>query len=90
MPAADTIVRRADVLWRHAADSVLVRRPGGDEVLKLTGSGVALWDALEGPVTFAELCGDLAADHGADAELVRTDIIPVIEDLHERGAVILD
>lgn len=87
---ASTVLRRGDVLWRHTADAVLVRRPDGDEVLKLTGSGIALWDALEGPVTFTQLCDDLALDHRADVETIRADIAPVIDDLHDRGVVRLD
>lgn len=77
-------------MWRRTLDGLLIRRPGADEVLMLTGSGVALWDALDAPMSFAELCSHLAAGHDADAATIASDLEPVVSDLLHRGALVVD
>jgi hypothetical protein len=96
--APDHVLRRGDVIWRSVLDGVLVRRPrsvagtAGDEaeVVRLSGSGVALWHALAAPVTHAELCAELARDHGVDVATVAADLQPVLDDLLGRGLVVRD
>jgi hypothetical protein len=83
-------LRRADVLWRATLDGVVIRRPGEDDaraVVKLGGTGRSLWDALDEPSTFDELCDRLAASHGAERAVVAADLAPVIEDLVARSVV---
>lgn len=84
---ADRLVRRAPVLWRTTIGAVLVRAPGGAEVTKIAGTGVALWEALVEPRSFDDLCAHLASAHGADAATVAQDLRPVVDDLIERGAL---
>ncbi len=86
-PSADRVVRRAPVLWRTTIGAVLVRAPGGDEVTKIAGTGVALWEALAEPRSFGDLCGHLALVHGVDPATVAQDLGPVVDDLIERGAL---
>ena len=86
----DAIVQRADVLWRRTLDGVLIRRPpAAAEVVKLAGTGSALWDALSDPIRFADLCEVLAGLHDVGAQTIAADIEPVVEDLAERGVVLL-
>lgn len=84
----DRVIRRAPVLWRSTIGAVLVRVPGGTEVTQIGGTGVALWEALEEPRTFAELSAVLATQHGVDAATVAEDLGPVVDDLIERGAIL--
>ena len=86
-PGRDPTVRRADVVWRRVADGVMIRRRGDDETVVLTGSGVALWTALEAPIAVEELTRRLAATHGTTPEVVAADIGPVLDDLVDRGVV---
>ena len=80
-------IRRADVLWRATLDGVLIRPLGATEVVKLAGTGLALWAALEEPASFDEVCAGLAATHDADADTIATDLWPVINDLADRGVL---
>ena len=80
-------IRRADVLWRDTLDAVLVRPPGGVEVVKLAGTGRALWAALEEPQRFTDLCADLGATHDADVSVIAADLTPVVSDLIARGVL---
>jgi Coenzyme PQQ synthesis protein D (PqqD) len=80
-------IRRADVLWRDTLDAVLVRPPGADEVVKLAGTGRALWAALEEPLIFADLCDVLAETHDAETAAIAADLLPVISDLMARGVL---
>lgn len=86
-PGSDTMVRRADVLWRRIADGVMIRRRGDDEAVLLTGSGVALWSALVAPVSTGDLARRLAATHDTTPDVVAADIEPVLDDLVARGVV---
>lgn len=75
------------MLWRTTIGAVLVRVPGGNEVTKIAGTGVALWEALAEPRSFGDLCQHLATVHGADPATVADDLGPVVDDLIERGAL---
>jgi hypothetical protein len=74
------------VLWRATLVGVLIRPPGADEVVKVAGTGLALWAELEQPTHFSELCASLAVALGADPNQIAADLTPVIDDLVE-GAV---
>jgi len=79
-----TSLRRADVLWRATLDGVLIRPVGGPEVVKLAGTGLALWAALDEPSSFESVCAALAAIHDADLDVIASDLRPVIDDLTAR------
>ncbi len=86
-PGSDTMVRRADVLWRRVADGVMIRRRGDDETVVLAGSGIALWSVLVAPISMGDLTRQLAATHATTPDVVAADIEPVLDDLVERGVV---
>lgn len=88
MPVApDTVVRRADVVWRRTLDAVLVRVPGGGDVVELAGTGVALWDGLVAARRFDDLCVLLAHGHGAPVDEVTADLSAAVADLAARGVL---
>lgn len=87
--APETVVRRGDVLWRATLGAVLIRPPGADEVVKLAGTGLALWAVLDEPLTFRDLCAELATTHSTDTDQIAADLTPVLEDLSSRTVISL-
>lgn len=88
MNSGATTLRRADVLWRGVMGGVLIRRRGHDESILLTGSGVALWLALDEPTDLTRLVRGLARDHGATEDTVMADVGPAVAHLVELGVVV--
>ena len=86
----DAVLRRGDVLWRHTLDGVLVRRRGVHQTVLLSGTGVALWEALSGPLPAGELAARLATAHDADAATVADDLAPVLTELLASGVLARD
>lgn len=82
------VVARADVLWRTVIDGVLILSRGADEPVLLTGSGVALWSALDQPASLADVVHRLARDHQTDRATVESDLAPVVADLVDRGVLV--
>ncbi len=75
------------MLWRDGEFGVVILAPGASEPRTLTGSGRALWRALERPVTAADLAAALADGFGVDPALVAVDIAPVLEELFRIAAI---
>lgn len=88
--AAHHVIARGDVLWRATLDGVLVRVPGADEVVKLAGTGAAVWAELDGDTRFDDLCERLAARHQTEPARVADDLRPVLVDLADRTVVRID
>ena len=88
--SAEYVIRRGDVLWRATLDGVLVRVPGGDDVVKLAGTGAALWAELDEPIRFHAVCAALARTHDANAERIASDLAPVIDELADKAVVQID
>lgn len=84
--AAPRFVRSDRVLWRRTAHVVITRRLDG-ETLTLTGTGPALWDALDRPRTLDELSRLLADGFGVSPGRVAEDIEPVLSRLEADGVV---
>ena len=47
--AAHHVIARGDVLWRATLDGVLVRVPGGADVVQLAGTGASVWATSNWP-----------------------------------------
>ena len=87
--APDTALGRGPVLWRRSGDQILIRRRGQDRLVVLAGTGVALWSALQTPVTFAELVTELATAHDAPVERVSDDLQVTVANLLDDGVVVM-
>jgi hypothetical protein len=81
-----TLVRSREALWRRLPDRLLVLS-GGDEVLTLAGTAVAVWDELAEPIEPSELAARLADRFHADAAEVEADLERLLERLVAAGAV---
>jgi hypothetical protein len=79
--------RRPDVLWRRGVHRILALAVDGQAITELTGTGVALWDALEDAATEAELAIVLATQFEADLASVTRDLGAALEDLVDRDLV---
>ncbi|MEZ5145405.1 MAG: PqqD family protein [Acidimicrobiales bacterium] len=86
---AGTRWRRApDALWRESPDALIVKAPVSDvEPVAVSGAAAHLWDLLAEPHTTDELAEALAELHHADADVVRTDIEPVLASLCDHHVV---
>jgi hypothetical protein len=75
------------VLWRAAPSLVVLLAPGAAAAAALRGPGAALWEALEQPATVAELASRLAGPFAVDPATVERDILSLVDELVELGAV---
>jgi hypothetical protein len=75
------------VLWRQAADRVLLLPATDGELVSLTGTGVALWELLVEPVELSELSAVMATAYHTDPQVIAADVLPLLEDLARRGLV---
>jgi hypothetical protein len=86
--SASASLRRAPAtLWREGEFGVVLLAPGQTEPRTLTGTGRALWRALERPITPAELAAELADAFGVSSSRVEADITPVLAELRRIGAI---
>jgi hypothetical protein len=84
--AAERWVRSPHVLWRTAPGFLAVADIDG-EVTRAEGPAADIWEQLAEPVTIERLSSELADRYGEPVEAVRTDLIPFLLDLAERGIV---
>jgi len=83
-----TRLRRSPlVLWRSVGAEVILAEPGRTDFELLSGSGGAVWRALDGPRTLAELVDALAVEHGVEAASIEGDVRQLVGTLSARGLV---
>jgi hypothetical protein len=80
------LVRSDLALWRRVGSSVVILRPGTPP-FRIAGSGGAVWDLLGAPISPADIVAALAAAFDAPSEVVAADVLPLLDDLLDRGAV---
>lgn len=80
-------VRGVEVLWRRNPGEVVFLALGDDEVVRLPGTGAALWDHLTHAVALDDLATRLARDFSADSHQVATEVQTLLDELVRRGAV---
>ena len=74
-------------LWRRSSDRVVVDLPDADEALILAGPASKAWTLLTEPWTEEELTAALAEQYGERPEAVRDDVIAMLEQLRDAGAI---
>jgi hypothetical protein len=81
--------RHGDVLAQPVDDQVILLSADQSELLTLNGPGAAVWSALAEPGTTDEVTARIvAAWPGADAAVVRADVVAFVERLVGLGAVV--
>ncbi len=56
----------------------------------VAGTGLALWDRLDEPISVRDLAADLAATFSADLGTVETDVVEAVAELAGRGLVVVE
>lgn len=79
--------RRPEALWRRSLDSVLVLRPGDDEVTRIGGSGLVVWLALDEARSTDELARELSEAFDEMPVDIASDIRTAVDELLARGCV---
>lgn len=80
-------VRSEEVLWRRNPGEVVLLALGDDEVVRLPGTGGALWDQLSRPISLDDVAAGLGRVYSAAPERVAAEIQPLLDELVRRGAV---
>ena len=81
-----TRLRRSPrVLWRSVGAEVILAEPGRTDFELLSGSGGAVWRALDGPRSLDELVEALASEHGVEADSIEGDVRQLVGTLSARG-----
>lgn len=79
-------VRRAPhVLWRQLGDGVLLTAPGDDGFVRLSVTGAAVWERLDGTKVLSEVVDTLARLFDAPRSTISDDVEPLLADFAERG-----
>ena len=82
------LCRPEGAVHRQTLAGALVLVPGDTEPALLTGPGADVWELLEDGITQEELVAELAERYHVDRERVATDIVPLLDQLAERGMVV--
>lgn len=82
------MVRGADVLWRSIPGSAVMLLRAADEVVVLSGTGVALWEELAVPRCLDEVATALAGRYGITPSTVADSLEPVLDELGRRGLLV--
>ena len=88
-PGAETrFVRAPDVLWRAIPGvAVIALRSVDDDVVILSGSGLALWEELAEPRRLDEVAVRFADSCGAAPDVVLQGLSAAVRELCDRGIV---
>lgn len=81
-----TVRRAPGALFRRLPNEVLVTAPGA-EIHRISGSGVAVWELLETPVSMGHLVSALAQAHGSAPESIGSDVRQVVDYLVGVGLI---
>lgn len=79
--------RRTDALWRRSFDCALVVRPGDEDIVRISGGGLALWLALDVARTTEELALELAEHFERETQVIETEIADALGKLVRAGCV---
>jgi hypothetical protein len=87
---ADTrISRTGDWLSADMGDGAVMMSPSAALYIGLSATGGRIWELLETPKTFGELCGALAEEYEISATEAAADVRDFIAGLADRGALAL-
>ena len=85
--ATTMVMSDPSILSRSLEDELLLYNPATDGVVTLDPIGSLLWRLLAKPVSVEQLVADLVERFGVDAATVATDIMPLLQALHDAGLI---
>lgn len=80
--------RATRAVYREAHGKVYVLPPAGHDIVVLSGSGSAIWQALHEPKTLDEVIDELTSTYDAAAHVITRDVQSAVEDLAGRGLLV--
>lgn len=78
-------VRSDAVLTREVETAVLLLRPGGGDVLSLSGAGTTIWELLRRPMSFDELVQQLAERFHVSPTEIADDVRSTVDSLLDQA-----
>ena len=85
---SDTIIARSAQLTSvDVKDETVILDMGSGQYYGLEGVGARIWQILEQPTTFHELCRLVVAEYEVEDGVAEQDIAELVGDLGEKGLV---
>ncbi len=82
-----TIVRNKSFLTAGLDDEFVLMDIELGKYYSLAGTGLRIWNLLEAPLTFKELCYQLALQYASTTEQIETEVRAFLSRLNEVGMV---
>jgi hypothetical protein len=79
--------RSTEVLTRAFGDEMLVTAADDDEVVRLEGPGLAVWEVLEAPRSLPEMVSILADAYQTSPDMVTSGVTTLLAELQRRGLI---
>ncbi len=73
--------RRDNVLTQETSDGLVLLDPDGGEYFALNEVGARVWELCDGARTVTEVVGVLAEEFEAPSEVIRDDVLELLEEL---------
>ena len=91
MPGSEPLRRHPELAVVESADRVTVLHLDhlAEPPLVLSGSGVAVWEAVDGRRTLAEVVEAVAASYGLEVVAVEAEVRVFVEELVGRGVLVV-
>ncbi|HEX6858914.1 MAG TPA: PqqD family protein [Caulobacteraceae bacterium] len=86
----DLISRSASVVCADTVDEAILIDIDSGYFFQLNKSAARIWETVETPRPFSELCAALQATFKASPETCRADAAEFIRDMQERGLLKID
>jgi hypothetical protein len=80
-------VRSPCIPWRRIGDTIILAPAGRDDFDQLSGTANAVWSLLDRPRSSADLISELAHAYAVSPDEIGPDVLLLISDLVERGAI---
>ena len=82
------LVHASDVLWRSIPGTAVMLLRADDDVVVLSGTGLALWDELAVPRCLDEVATVFADRYGVTPDVVAESLGGVLDELGRRGLLV--
>src|SRR5262245_24505182 len=87
---ATSLVRNADIVTAPLDDEMIMLNVETGSYYALDPVGRRIWDLLERPTTFADLCTTLKAEYDVDDETCEREVSSVVREMVDEQLVHLD
>ena len=84
------VKRRGDWLTAKVGDVLVMMSRQKVNHVEVNEVGVRIWELIETPQEFDDLCRHLQQEYGIPPEICRPEVEAFVTDLAKRGAVTLD